>query len=89
MNEPKEDVFEFPCRFPIKAMGGPVEGFETLVCEIVAQHVEPAKVHEVQSRESRAGSYLAVTVTFTAESREQLDALYKALSSHPRVKMVI
>ena len=47
----------------------------------------PIKVIEL--RDSRAGNYLGVTITVTATSREQLDDLYRALTSHPMVKVVL
>jgi uncharacterized protein len=39
--------------------------------------------------ESKAGNYLGVTITVTATSREQLDELYRTLSTHPMVKVVL
>ncbi|MNL52275.1 hypothetical protein D3C87_1754350 [compost metagenome] len=43
----------------------------------------------IELRDSRGGNYLGVTITITATSREQLDELYRALSSHPMVKVVL
>jgi putative lipoic acid-binding regulatory protein len=43
----------------------------------------------IELRDSRAGNYLGVTITITATSREQLDDLYRALTSHPLVKVVL
>lgn len=38
----------------------------------------------------RAGSrYVSLTCTIRATSREQLDALYRELSGHPMVKVVL
>jgi putative lipoic acid-binding regulatory protein len=34
-------------------------------------------------------NYLGVTLSITATSREQLDDLYRALTSHPMVKIVL
>mgnify|MGYP003551910675 CR=1 FL=1 len=44
---------------------------------------------EVEMRASREGNYLSLTVTINATSREQLDALYRELTSHPMVAMVL
>ena len=41
------------------------------------------------TRPSGAGNYLAVTVTFIAQSQEQLDAIYMELTAQPRVKMLL
>ena len=86
--EKQEEVFEFPCRFPIKAIGDQEEGFESHVLEIVTDHVGPVMGTDIVTRPSRNGNFLAVTVTFTATSRAQLDALYRALTSSSRIKVV-
>ena len=57
--------------------------------DIVRRHVPDLPEDASHSRLSRGGKYLAVTVTFVAESREQLDALYRELSAHPRVVMLL
>ncbi len=43
----------------------------------------------IELRESKGGKYLGVTITITATSREQLDELYRTLSTHPMVKIVL
>ena len=43
----------------------------------------------LQRRPSSGGKYMGLTLSITATSREQLDALYRALSSHPMVKVVL
>ena len=82
-----ESLLEFPCTFPIKAMGQPPD-FEALVVAIVERHA-PHDVLGVSVRESRAGRYLAVTVRIRAHSRAQLDAIYQDLSDHERVVMAL
>lgn len=43
----------------------------------------------VEVRASRAGTYVGLTLTLTATSKAQLDALYRELSAHPLVKVVL
>jgi putative lipoic acid-binding regulatory protein len=43
----------------------------------------------LETRPSRAGNYLGLTVTITATSREQLDELYRTLTTHPMVRVVL
>ncbi|MDM8560138.1 DUF493 domain-containing protein [Candidatus Parabeggiatoa sp. HSG14] len=86
-----EELFEFPCEFPIKVMGRAGENFDHLVLEIVRRHcdgIEEIEEKAVKKRTSSGGKYMSVTVTFTAQSRTQLDALYEELSNHERVVMV-
>ena len=85
----RDGLFEFPCEFPIKAMGAAEPGFDELVVQIVRRHAPDLAEGAVSTRLSRGGRYLAVTVTVTARSREQLDAIYRALSDHEKVLMAL
>ena len=85
----KDSLIEYPSQFPIKVMGAKVDGFVHAVTEI-AERFDPAfDATTVELRSSKAGNYLGVTVTVTATSREQLDDIYRALSAHPMVKVVL
>jgi putative lipoic acid-binding regulatory protein len=85
----KESLIEYPSLFPIKVMGARSDG---LVHEItqIAERFDPAfDASTIELRPSKAGNYLGVTITVMATSRAQLDDLYRALSSHPMVKVVL
>jgi hypothetical protein len=85
----KDSLIEYPSQFPIKVMGAKVDGFVHAVTQI-AESFDPAfDATTIELRTSKAGNYLGVTVTVTATSREQLDDLYRALSAHPLVKVVL
>ncbi len=71
----------FPCRIDIKAMGRQSIRFEALVQSIVSRHVQPQDLHAVRARPSRKNRYVALTLTITAHSRAQLDAIYQDLSA--------
>jgi len=84
-----ESLIEYPSQFPIKVMGERVEGFVHAVTT-VARHFDPEfDASSVELRESSGGKYIGVTITITATSREQLDELYRTLSTHPMVKIVL
>ena len=85
----KESLIEYPSKFPIKVMGAKVEGFVHAVTSIAKQFDPDFDASTVELRDSKAGNYLGVTITVTATSREQLDELYRTLSSHPMVKVVL
>jgi putative lipoic acid-binding regulatory protein len=80
-----EDLLSFPTEFPIKVMGRSAPDFVDLVRGIIEAEAGPLDSGAVTTRDSRDGNFLAVTITFTATSRAQLDAIYEALSSHERV----
>jgi putative lipoic acid-binding regulatory protein len=86
---PEQSLIEYPSRFPIKVMGANVEGFAAAVVDVVQRFDPGFDVASVETRPSRAGNYLGLTVTITATSREQLDELYRTLSTHPMVKVVL
>jgi hypothetical protein len=79
----------FPTAFPIKIMGRRADGFAQSIVEVVLRHAPDFNPGEVEMRASREGNYLSLTVTINATSREQLDALYRELTSHPMVVMVL
>lgn len=86
---PRRPALEFPRPFPLKAIGREGEGFDAFVLEAVRRHVPDVDSAAVTRRPSGAGNYTAVTVTFTAQSREQLDALYRELSASERVLILL
>jgi putative lipoic acid-binding regulatory protein len=83
------DLIEFPTQFSIKAFGEDEEGFAELVLAIVQKHAPEVGQEALTRRSSRGGKYLAVTVTLTAETRQQLEAIYQELNDHPRVIMLL
>ncbi|OAM29224.1 MULTISPECIES: YbeD family protein [Eikenella] len=85
----QETLLEFPCRFSIKVMGAKHPEFAANVLETVQKHAPDTAEHDLQHRESSQGNYQGVTVTLNAESKEQLDNIYLALTAHPMVKVVL
>ena len=86
---PDQSLIEYPSLFPIKVMGTNVDGYADAVLEIARRFDPLLDGSRIESRLSSGSKYLALTVTVTATSREQLDDLYRALSSHPMVKVVL
>ena len=84
-----ESVIEYPCAFPIKVMGLHQTAFVEAVVAIAQTHDPAFEPHTLEHRPSSSGTYLGLTVTVTATSREQLDQLYRAFTSHPLVKYVL
>ncbi|HEX7031323.1 MAG TPA: DUF493 domain-containing protein [Gammaproteobacteria bacterium] len=85
MSDSDEKLLQFPCEFPIKVMGRDAEGFEAEVVAIFERHLGGIDSAQVNTRPSSSGNFLSVTVTFRAESQEQLDALYRDLTDHEQV----
>lgn len=86
---PDESLIEYPSAFPIKVMGAQVEGFEDAIVAVAMRFDPGFDASCIERRPSKGGNYLGLTITVTATSREQLDELYRTLSSHPMVKVVL
>ena len=89
MTAPPESLIEYPSQFPIKVMGIKSDGLVHAISLIARQFDPGFDASTIELRESKGGKYLGVTVTVTATSREQLDELYRTLSTHPMVKVVL
>jgi len=87
MSQPS--LLEFPCDFPLKIMGATDAGFAQAIVEVVLKHAPDFDPASVEMRPSKAGNYLSLTCTVRATSQAQLDALYRDLTSHPMVKVVL
>jgi uncharacterized protein len=85
----EKSLIEYPSRFPIKVMGAQAEGFVEAIASVARQFDPDFDVRTIEQRPSKAGNYLGLTITITATSREQLDELYRTLSTHPMVKVVL
>jgi putative lipoic acid-binding regulatory protein len=85
----RQSLIDYPSPFPIKVMGTNVDGFVHAVTEIARRFDPDFDAASIELRPSRGGKYLGVTVTVTATSRAQLDELYRTLSSHPMVRVVL
>lgn len=85
----QETLLEFPCDFPLKIMGETREGFADAIVKVVRQHAPDFDAARAEMRSSSGGKYLSLTCTVTATSKPQLDDLYRALTAHPWVKVVL
>jgi hypothetical protein len=82
-------LIEYPSPFPIKVLGLNLDGFVDAMVEVARQFDPAYDAATVELRPSKGSKYLGVTLTVTATSREQLDELYRTLSTHPMVKVVL
>lgn len=85
----KDSLIEYPSLFPIKVMGLHADDFVHSITKVAKEFDPFFDASTVELRPSSSGKYLGVTITVTATSREQLDNLYRALTSHPMVKVVL
>ncbi len=86
---PEQSLIEYPSAFPIKVMGPHAEGFVDAIVSVARQFDPGFDEKTVETRPSKGGNYLGITITVTATSRPQLDELYRTLTTHPMVKIVL
>ncbi len=82
-------LLKFPCLFPIKMMGRDDDNFRRAALAIVAEHAGDVAEDAIKIAPSSAGNFVSVTVTITAQNQDQLDAIYRALSSHEDVLVAL
>ena len=80
---------DFPRIFPVKVMGANEDDFESLVVEIIQKYAVMAADDGMIRRLSRNGRFISITVRINAENQEQLDDIYRELSAHERVLMML
>ena len=88
-DDSQESFMEFPCQFPIKAMGLASEGLPLHVFDIVKRHAPNTGHDAISHRAGKNGKYVSITVTIEATSREQLDAIYQDLTASEQVMMAL
>jgi putative lipoic acid-binding regulatory protein len=81
-------LINFPCSFPVKVMGLNSEAFTSAVLAIFRKHLQLSQITYL-SKLSSTGKYLSLTITFTAESQNQLNAIYEELNNHELVVMTL
>ena len=86
---PEQSLIEYPSQFPIKVMGAHVDGFVEAIAHVARQFDPGFDASTIERRPSKGGNYLGLTITITATSREQLDEIYRTLTTHPMVKVVL
>ncbi|MCY4757343.1 DUF493 family protein [Pelomonas aquatica] len=86
---PEQSLIEYPSQFPIKVMGAHVDGFVEAIAAVALQFDPGFDAATIEQRPSKGGNYLGLTITITATSREQLDEIYRTLTTHPMVKVVL
>ncbi|MDR1968493.1 MAG: DUF493 family protein [Burkholderiaceae bacterium] len=88
-NATPRELLQFPLDFPIKVVGVNENGFVQAITHIAKQFDPHFDASTIALRESGGGKYLGLTITVRATSRQQLDDLYRALSTHPLARWVL
>ncbi|MFA5503960.1 MAG: DUF493 domain-containing protein [Vulcanimicrobiota bacterium] len=85
----QDDLIEFPCDYPVKAMGYSDDGFEDHVLKLVSKHAELTEPRQISSRSSSGGKYTSITVSVYARSREHLELIYAQLKEDEKIVYIL
>ena len=86
-NPQHQDGIKFPCVFPLKVMGLNHVDFPQFVLQVLQQHVVGIDESCMKTRLSKTQKYISVTMTFMAQSRQQIDNIYHQLNASEWTKM--
>ena len=86
---PHETLIEFPCDFPIKVMGETSEDFSKEIIRTIQSVITSFDASQIEMRGSSGGKYISLTCTVYVTSKQQLDDVYRVLTTHPLVKFVL
>lgn len=89
LNTPTETLIEFPCHFPIKVMGEIHDEFTLTVITIIKQKNKGFDPSTIEMKGSSEGRYISLTCFVYVTSKPELDEIYRSLSSHPMIKVVL
>ena len=84
-----EELLKFPTDYPIKVVGRPSAEFRAHIHAIVIKHVPNVETDRISEKLSENGNFLSISYMLRAESREQIIALAKELTSAEGVLMVL
>ncbi len=85
----QDTLLQFPCEFPVKIIGKTRDGIADAMVRIVLRHAPDFDVTQMEMRASSGGKYLSLTCVVNATSKAQLDSLYRELTAHEWVKVVL
>ena len=84
-----ESLIEFPCHFPIKIIGEAHQDFIQVITKLIKEHINDFVEKKIETKMSSEGKFISLTCTVYVTSKQQLDSIYKDLSSHPMTKFVL
>jgi putative lipoic acid-binding regulatory protein len=86
---PRKSLIDFPSEFPIKVLGPSHDEFAATIVALLQQFDAGFDQSRVETRPSSGGKYTGLTCSVWTTSQEHLDDIYRALTSHPMVKVVL
>ena len=87
MSGADESLLKFPTDLPVKVFGRNDAEFRAAVVEIIERHY--GKAYTIAELPSKQAAYVSLTITVRAESRAQIDAVYRDFVACERILMAL
>lgn len=87
MSGADESLLKFPTDLPVKVFGRNDAEFRAAVIEIIERHY--GKAYTIAELPSKQAAYVSLTITVRAESRAQIDAVYRDFVANERILMAL
>lgn len=85
----EDSIIQFPCYFPIKIIGNNKDSFITDIKALIEPFVTLENPPEFSTKASKNQLYVSITATMYVENQTTLDNIYRAVTQHPDIKMVL
>lgn len=85
----EDSLLKFPTEFPIKVMGLTTPDFAEVIGSAVREIAPDFDPAGIKTEYSKTRKYTSLTVVVNAQSKDQLDTIYRMLTSHPMVQVVL
>jgi hypothetical protein len=89
VSETNDDIFKFPCEYPIKVFGLNQPNLKDSICAIIENYVGKLHDNQITTKNSSKGKYVSITIRIIATSRKQLDSINEDLQKCPLVSYLL
>ena len=81
------DLLSFPCSYSLKVIGKNSNEFHAVVRAILEKHIDEGDKTTYHIKTSSGDKYAAITATFPAQNKAQINDIYLELGKHDLVIM--
>lgn len=89
MEKISDEIFNFPCDYPIKIFGKNCDELKPAISAIIEKSSGKISPQQISEKVSGKGNYIAITVRIMATDRVQIDTINAALFACPIVVYVL
>lgn len=88
-NPSTEELFNFPCDYPIKVIGLDCPELKVAISAIIERHIGKSQPQQMHYKKSTKGRYISYTIRIIISSKQQIDSINQALQNCPLVAYIL